>query len=311
MKLRDLCLYRKLLLELINSRLTRTPLSDNIGLLDRTLVTTRETFNQYSDSVLSMHQQCETLAKGYDKVTDQLQELIVEVDNDINKWSDEMFEEYKEIFTVDTVYQHLLKLQIPDKVKEDIKNKVRLYGSNWRYPGLQIFPNDAEWIKPMTTMDPLYITGTSLSALNDVVEEYPRGYKNRLRSYELRNLNFQSFPQGQFSLVFCLWAFKYLHSDYVELAITRIFDLLRPGGVLMFGFNNCITSNLIDHCEDQKISYYNVNKLKQLVEKIGYEIVALTDYDGFGSFAEIKKPGELTTSKLHQALGKVISKSPN
>ena len=81
--------------------------------------------------------------------------------------------------------------------------------------------------------------------------------------------------------------------------------------LLGFGFNNCITSDLIDQCEDQKISYYNVNKLKQLVEKIGYEIVALTDYDGFGSFAEIKKPGELTTSKLHQALGKVILKSPN
>ena len=222
MKLRDLCLYRKLLLDLINSRLTRTPLSDNIGLLDRTLVTTRETFNQYSDILLSMHQQCETLAKEYDKVTDQLQELIVEVDNDINKWSDEMFEEYKEIFTIDTIYQHLLKLQVPDKVKEDIKNKVRLYGSNWRYPGLQILPNDAEWIKPMTTMDPLYITGTSLRSLNNIVEEYPPGYKNRLRLYELKNLNFQSFPQGQFSLVFCLWAFKYLHSDDVELAITRI-----------------------------------------------------------------------------------------
>lgn len=298
-------MYREQLIELHQNRLVENPLEENLQLIDKTLFATEQSFDCYASTFKSMIKDCHTARQEHDKVKPQLERLITQVEQDICDQSDEAFEDYKEVFTLSRIHSKLHELVIIDSVKEDIINKVELHGTNWRYPGLALYPSDAVWIKPMTTMDPLYLTGLTQGYVDNIMKEYPDLYKNKMRNYELRTLNFDPFPQAQFGLVFCLWAFKYLHTVYLERAITRIFDLLRPGGVFMFGYNNCLGVELIDQAEDQRISYYNNIKLRKIASEVGYEIIAISEYPNFGGFVELRKPGELKSNKGSQARGRV------
>jgi len=308
MKLRDLVIYRNHLINTLQVRLNPTPLSDNSGIIDKLSRTTAKGFEQYVDDIDGMSEQCKSIASAYNNVTEDFKVLIERVEKDIDTWSDEMFDEYQEIFAFETMAIRLSTLKLSDEITTRLKDKIALHGDNWRYPGLQFFPTNVEWVKSMVSMDPLYLAGTSLTYLETLVKDYPQQYQNRLRLYQLPTLNFARLPQQQFGFIFCLAVLKFLHSTYLEDFITRAFDLLRPGGVFIFGYNNCETDVLVDSAEFQEISYYSNRKLRALCDKVGYEIISLEDLEGFGGLAEIKKPGTLTTVKIHQASAQILVK---
>ena len=308
MKLRDLVTYRNHLINTLQVRLNPTPLSDNSSIIDKLSRTTAKGFEQYVDGIDGMSEQCKSIASAYNNVTEDFKVLIERVEKDIDTWSDEMFDDYQEIFTFETIAIKLNTLKLSDDVKLKIQDKIILHGSNWRYPGLQFFPTSVEWVKTMVSMDPLYLAGTSLTYLEESIKDYPKQYQNRLRIYKIQTVNFARFPQQQFGFIFCLGGLKFLHSKYLEKFVTRAFGLLRPGGVFVFGYNNCETDVLIDSAEFQEISYYSNRKLRALCDKVGYEIISLEDLEGFGGLAEIRKPGTLTTVKAHQAMAQILVK---
>jgi hypothetical protein len=327
MKLRELVTYRNHLINTLQVRLNSTPLSDNSGIIDKLSRTTAKGFEQYVDDVDGMSEQCKSIASAYNNVTEDFKVLIERVEKDIDTWSDEMFDEYQEIFTFENLAIRLNSVKLSDEIAVQIKDKISLHGDNWRYPGLQFFPTSVEWVKTMVSMDPLYLAGPPLTYLENLVKDYPQQYQNRLRLYQIPPLDFVRLPQEQFGFVnqippldfvrlpqeqfgfiFCLAVLKFLHSTYLEDFITRAFDLLRPGGVFVFGYNNCGTDVLVDSAEFQEISYYSNRKLRALCDKVGYEIISLEDLEGFGGLAEIRKPGTLTTVKIHQAMAQILVK---
>lgn len=198
--------------------------------------------------------------------------------------------------------------------------------SQVRYPGLQIntrfFPpaeinpsNIDGWISLMVASDPLYLIGPSIEILQESLQSFPEIYQKRVRMYEFNNKrDLSMLPQTQFNLIFCWDFFNHLPVDVIDLYLQQMMRLLRPGGTLLFTYNNCdlVTSaKLVDR---NSASWCTPLLLKKIYSKHGFELIESDDIisDDVNvshvSWAELKRPGELTTAKISQASGAVRGK---
>lgn len=204
--------------------------------------------------------------------------------------------------------------------------------SDWHFPGLQIcrYISDDHWqvqsklqdfssnaksrIDSMVSCDPLYIVGNNIKALENVISPFTDVYQRRLRLYEIKNRQFDSLPYNQFGIIMCWDYFNYLPLSTIELYLADLIKLLRPGGKLLFSFNNCDFASSAKLAEDGRACWATTSILKDLIEKLGYEYAVTenlpTDdiFDTWVSWMEITKPGLLTTVKRSQAVGQVLAK---
>jgi len=156
--------------------------------------------------------------------------------------------------------------------------------------------------------------------LEDLLVDYPDSYKRKARLYIIKNRDFSILPQNQFGFILCWDNFDYLTYDIVQKYLQEAFRLLRPGGIFMFSYTNCdleLSALRVDH---QIAAYCTSGWLLKSLEEIGYEVINLIDCNGPTydpdsglqeypiSWAEVRKPGKLTTVKRAQAQGLVLKK---
>ena len=198
--------------------------------------------------------------------------------------------------------------------------------SQVRYPGLQINTrlfsiNDLDstnidgWISLMVANDPLYLIGPIIETLQESLQSFPEIYQQRVRLYELNDKrDLSTLPQAQFNLIFCWDFFNYLTVDVVDLYLQQMIRLLRPGGTLLFTYNNCdlvMSAKLVD---SNLASWCTPLLLEKIYSKHGFELIGSDDIisDDVNvshvSWAELNRPGDLTTSKLLQANGVIRKK---
>jgi len=163
-------------------------------------------------------------------------------------------------------------------------------------------------------------TKINLARLEELLVDYPDSYKKRVRLYIIKNRDFSILPQNQFGFILCWDNFDYLTYDIVQTYLQEAFRLLRPGGIFMFSYTNCdleLSALRVDH---QIAAYCTSGWLLKSLEEIGYEVINLIDCNGPTydpdsglqeypiSWAEVRKPGKLTTVKRAQAQGLVLKK---
>lgn len=190
----------------------------------------------------------------------------------------------------------------------------------WKYPGLQLYPQSKQWTDVMLANDPVYLVALSKKPLTEIIQPYPALYQNRLRLYACsetgedvdRSLNF--LPKEQFG--YCvMWNISlYLASDYLNQYIKSIFNLLRPGGVCIFNYNNCTITASAKLAEEKIFSFLTPSMLEQMAKDAGFETVTFKDEPLEGltythvSWVELRKAGTLVTAKSHQTLAQIIEK---
>ena len=210
-------------------------------------------------------------------------------------------------------------------VRASFNNKISKI-SQVKYPGLQIntrfFP-PAEinpsgidgWISLMVASDPFYLMGPSITNLEKSLQSFPKIYQKRVRLYELNDKrDLSTLPQAQFNLIFCWDFFNHLSIDIIDLYLQQMMRLLRPGGTLLFTYNNCdlaMSAKLVDW---NSASWCTPLLLEKIYSKHGFELVGFDDVISDDakvshvSWAELKRPGDLATLKLAQANGVVMRK---
>jgi hypothetical protein len=242
------------------------------------------------------------------KIAIKLKMLIDKVDADIKAAAEEQFlnTEYQSNF----VPYPLADYWLPDDLDKTLRVKMHQY-SDWRYPGLQYNIRHKKFVDCMIASDPLYITNETIEDCSEITKGYSELYQSRLRTYANNDLD--SLPANQFGFVL-VWNYFEFHSMIkTEELLEKIILLLRPGGVLMFSFNNCDLHESARIAENKVLSYSSAQYIKNLCSKLGYEIIDFYDVrihnqHPWISWAEIKRPGELNTVKAHQVLGKIIPK---
>jgi hypothetical protein len=87
--------------------------------------------------------------------------------------------------------------------------------------------------------------------------------------------------------------------------LTQLFDLLRPGGTLLFTYNDCDNAHNVRNFENNFRQFTPGSRMVPIIEEIGYAIRYKTV--GPHGWMEIKKPGKLETIRGGQSLAQVIS----
>lgn len=198
-------------------------------------------------------------------------------------------------------------MELSNEVQQDIISRIQLHTS-WKYPALEIGCRDGEWTKYLVAADPLYVTDHYRDFLESTTQQFPDEYQRRLRSYLTRDTDLSMLPAGQFGFVFCWNFLNYRSLDTVKEYLKSVKELLRPGGIFMFSYNNTDRHEQAGYAEGFWMSYMPKSMLVPMCESLGFEVVHTQDVRGEGtavSWIEVKKPGELKTVKAHQVLGEI------
>lgn len=236
----------------------------------------------------------------------ELDKDILELDKKYFIDSYDMYETQHKIADVAT-NRDIRRLYIYENVKDIIKSRIYHY-VNWKYPSLEIGPGDGTFTKEMVASDPLYIVDVHQEFLDNTKLQFNEFYATRrLRSYLIKNdYNLDMLPQHQMAFVLAWNVFNYFPLEAIKSYLTEIVKVMRPGGVLMFSYNNSDRWQNAEMVENAFMCHTPKHMLLPLIESLGFEIITSYDFDPTVSWVEVRKPGELSTCKAHQALGAII-----
>lgn len=205
-----------------------------------------------------------------------------------------------------------IKLQMDDQIRNTLVGRMQMY-ADWHYPGMQIGPQDGLLTEHLVACDPLYLVDVYPEFLQSTLDQFNEIYRARVRTYGIgqdgfKTKDFSELPQGQFGFVFCWEMFNFVSIETLKEYLTEIYGVLRPGGVLLFSFNDGDTINGAKNAEWGGCTFIPKRLLVPLCEKMGYEVIESFNFQpGISdvSWIELRKPGSKQTVKGHQVLGLV------
>ena len=264
---------------------------------------------EYKSDLHNIVQHYARLQDENHKIAEEIAQLIDKINAEVKAQAAEKFkatEFNKEFGLLEPAYPWVQPYLI-----DLIKVRAHQY-NDWRYPGLQLYPQDKSWVDCMVGCDPLYLVSDTLETLEQITATYPELYQARLRLYKFNQ--WESLPQGQVGFAL-LWDYlEYCTPEAMRHYLSKIAEVLRPGGVLMFSYNNCDLKESMLLAERGTLNYNHRDLVEQIITELGYEVLKFEDAETGNdqypwiSWAEIKRPGELNTVKAHQVLGKIVPK---
>lgn len=200
-------------------------------------------------------------------------------------------------------------LHMRPETKEIVVGRITQY-SDWHYPALEIGPGDGIWTEHLVGFDPLYLVDQYNEFLESTKRKFPAEYRNRLRCYtvgvtEDDDTDISFLPDNQFGFIFSWNLFNYFPLEHVRKYLTHCFRVLRPGGTMMFSYNNGERASCAEFVEEGYMSYMPKSLLVSLVANLGFDSITTFDEEDYISWIEIRKPGTLETNKAHQVLGEI------
>jgi SAM-dependent methyltransferase len=196
------------------------------------------------------------------------------------------------------------RMYINQDIEELIKNRIFLH-TDWKYPCLEIGCRDGEWTQFLVASDPLYIVDRHEEFLISTSSRFTPEYQRRLRPYHLKNNDLTMLPQNQFGFIFSWGYFNYITLETINKYLNQAINLLRPGGVFFFSYNDGDTPSGAGMAENFAQTYVPKSLLKSIIDENGFEIVHDFNNGDNVSWIEIKKPGTLCTVKAHQVMGEI------
>jgi len=202
------------------------------------------------------------------------------------------------------------KLQPDPELTQELSLRIKNI-QQWCWPGLIIHPGEESFIDSMTSMDPLYLVDTDQSLLEPALSKFNGLYQNRLRCYTVLEEPGQEIlaqlPQGQFGLCFAWNFFEYRPWPILQQWLREIWALLRPGGRVIFTFNNCDTLQGVRFAEINWQAWSRGRDIKAFALEQGFDIVTHKTHRGI-NWMELERPGKLTTLRGGATMAKVVAK---
>jgi SAM-dependent methyltransferase len=244
----------------------------------------------------------------YQRDCDKLKNLLASVQDKINQFSLQFFAEN---------YQLELKYLDPDSIRvtrsiqkdeefeQVLIQRINLY-SNWQYPALEIGCRDGQWTKLLVASDPLYIADVFPDFLSSAVQQFPPLYQGRVRKYLIHDFyKISNLPKNQFGLIFSYNFFNYLSIDSIKQLLIQSMEWLRPGGTILFTYNNADLPAAAAYAENYFMTYVPESILIPMAESIGFETVFIYNCEPAYSIIELRKPGTLKSVKVGQTVGEI------
>jgi SAM-dependent methyltransferase len=154
---------------------------------------------------------------------------------------------------------------------------------------------------------------TDPALLDPAYKRFPENYQRRLRLYtvieQLGRPVLGVLPDAQFRFCFVYNFFNYRPLEMINQWLTELRRKLRPGGVLLFTFNDCDWAHGVGLAERKYMSYTPARMLLQQLAALKFTIQE--HYHGANDMAwiEAQVPGEITTLRGGQTLAKIVAKT--
>ena len=304
MKLQELVSLRNELQQSIDLSVIQIEIEKNQTRLHDLAVTSDDNFSQKITALAKNHDSVLAIARSD---IDKLQAIIDEVNQQIDNLTTRFFEsDYQfecQHYTVDDIRYNKI-MTIGDAAEQDLLKKIQLHAT-WKYPTLEIGCRGGRWTRELVSADPLYIAEYFQEFLDSTSGLFPQEYQNRLRKYLIRDFKIDNLPSNQFSFIFSVDFFNYLSLDTIKQFLKQVMTWLRPGGTMIFTYNNADMSASAGLCDSYFMTYVPKSMLVPMVESLGFQVVSSADYLPSTSWLEIRKAGTLSTVKAHQALGEI------
>ncbi len=209
-------------------------------------------------------------------------------------------------------YGILKRRRILDPITQVILGERLKIKTSWQWPALIFRPTKAWHIDSLVSCDPLYMIDTDQDLIDATNDWWNPDYQRRLCKYVFTESATDSMlgqlPISQFGLVYVPYFFDFRPVEMIEKYLAEIQGLVRPGGHVLFTYNNCDTVSGAQLFERHSGSYAPARLLRPMIETMGFEIIyEFSDVSGM-SWMELKKPGELTSIRAGQALAAVLSR---
>lgn len=262
------------------------------------------------------------LAYGIKDIADQHKKIINQFDVDvkninaviqliqdkINSLSTKFFQENYQLEMIcsdPTAVRNIRNLNKDEEFESTLVQRILMH-STWQYPALEIGCRDGEWTKYLVASDPLYIADISLEFLESAIQQFEPLYRGRVRKYLIQDFyKIPNLPINQFGFIFSYNFFNYLSLDSIKQFLIQSLAVLRPGGSILFTYNNADMPAAAGYAENYFMTYVPKSILIPMVESIGFETVFSFDRETALSLVEFKKPGKLTAIKAGQTMGKI------
>ena len=268
---------------------------------------------QIPDAVDQLIRTHEKISQTIDEFEQQFQQLKQSVQNLIEQQEFDYFRNSMDLYN--TGYRNDSPEHIKNRViKVDaatsnmIQQRLKLYTS-WQHPGMVIRPIHAPYVEDLVACDPMYFVDTSDKLLEPTKSWFSAQYQRRLCRYVIEEYSedpaFINLPIEQFGLIYAFHFFEYRPWPVLQQYLNECFQLLRPGGILAFTYNNCDLANRVGKVEHCSGCYTPGRMVRDYADELGYDIIFNIDDDSNTSWIELRKPGKFSSIRGGQTLAKI------
>jgi SAM-dependent methyltransferase len=272
---------------------------------------------QIPNTVEQLTQAHEQVAQALNEFEQQFTQLKQSVQNLIEQQEPEYFRNSMDLYN--TGYRNESPEHIRDRhigldpiTSVVIQHRLKLYTS-WQHPGMVIRPSHARHVEDLVACDPMYFVDTNSQLLEITESWFTPEYQRRLCRYVIEEYTdqpaFINLPAGQFGLIYAFHFFNYRPWPVLQQYLRECFDLLRPGGVVAFTYNNCDIAGRVGKVEHCSGSYTPGRLVRAYVQELGYETIFDLDDDSDTSWLELRKPGEYSSIRGGQTLASINQRS--
>lgn len=203
------------------------------------------------------------------------------------------------------------RADLPPELTDQLRARV-LKAQDWRWPAMIVRPGLESFIDDMVSFDPLYLVDTSLDLLKPALERFHPQYQNRLCCYSIDELSpdamLARLPQGQFGMCFAFHYFNFRPMEVIDRWLSETWHLLRPGGQMLFTYNDCDRVHGIINSETNWMAYTPGSQIRSQALSLGFTVIDQCSDDRM-SWIHLGKPGQLESQRGSQTLAKIITRS--
>jgi SAM-dependent methyltransferase len=263
--------------------------------------------------LISIQAGMETCLQQYEQKLRQLgQDVRVLIQQHESKYFADSTDLYQQGLRSDPVPYILQRTRPMDPATEKLLLSRLITHTDWRYPGMVIRPAHSPGLESLVALDPLYLVDTDQDLLDPVASLFTPEYQRRLRYYTIDEYTqqdiFWNLPAQQFGFVYAFRYFEFKPWEVLQKYLDEIFVLLRPGGSLLFSFNDCDHWRAVALTENHFCCYTPGRLIRAHVKKLGFEIIHEHNDHATTSWLELRKPGMLDSIRGAQALAGVFQK---